>query len=301
LFGTIVLVVIENNLMTTEKETALITGASSGFGYEFAKLFAKDGYDVVLVSRNGEKLQDVAQEIKSQYDVRTIVIEKDLAKQGAAEELYNEVTRQHIQIDVLVNNAGVGERGFFTDTDMDKELAIIQLNIIALMQLTKYFMKDMVERDRGRILQLASTASLAPLPLMAVYSGTKAFVYAFSQAIINELKDSNVSMTVLVPGASDTDFFHKAHAENTVIYNETSLSDPADVAKDGYKALMKGKAKVVSGMKNKLQSAMSSILPEKSVTNTMRKFMDETSDKQKAEGKESGGKEKITNQPTDSK
>jgi uncharacterized protein len=301
LFGTIVLIVIENNLMATEKETALITGASSGFGYEFAKLFAKDGYDVVLVSRNGEKLQDVAQEIKSQYDVRTIVIEKDLAKQGAAEELYNEVTKQHIQIDVLVNNAGVGERGFFTDTDMDKELAIIQLNIIALMQLTKYFMKDMVERDHGKILQLASTASLAPLPLMAVYSGTKAFVYAFSQAIINELKDSNVSMTVLVPGASDTDFFHKAHAENTVIYNETSLSDPADVARDGYKALMKGKAKVVSGMKNKLQSAMSSILPEKSVANTMRKFMDETSDKQKAEEKGSGGKEKITNQPTDSK
>jgi short-subunit dehydrogenase len=287
--------------MSTEKETALITGASSGFGYEFAKLFAKDGYDVVLVSRNGEKLHDVATEIKMQYDVRTIVIEKDLAKEGAAEELYNEVLKQHIQVDVLVNNAGVGERGFFTDTDMDKELAIIQLNIIALMQLTKFFLKDMVERDSGKILQLASTASLAPLPLMAVYSGTKAFVYSFSHAIINELKDSNVSMTVLIPGASDTDFFHKAHAENTVIYNETSLSDPADVAKDGYKALMKGKAKVVSGIKNKLQTAMSGILPESSVTKTMRKFMDETTDKDKAEEKDSGGKEKITNQPTDSK
>jgi uncharacterized protein len=287
--------------MATEKETALITGASSGFGYEFAKLFAKDGYDVILVSRNGEKLQDVAQEIKSQYNVRTIVIEKDLANAGAAEELYNEVKKHHIDVDVLVNNAGVGERGFFTDTEMDKELAIIQLNIVALMQLTKFFLKDMVEKDKGRILQLASTASLAPLPLMAVYSGTKAFVYAFSQAIINELKDSNVSMTVLIPGASDTDFFHKAHAENTVIYNETTLSDPADVAKDGYKALMKGKAKIISGAKNKIQTAFGSVLPTKSVTKTMRKFMDETGDKSKADEKGSGGKEKISNQSTDSK
>jgi len=287
--------------MATEKETALITGASSGFGYEFAKLFAKDGYDVILVSRNGEKLQDVAQEIKSQYDVRAIVIEKDLAKPGAAEELYNEVKKQHIELDVLINNAGVGERGFFTETDMEKELAIIQLNVVSLMTLTKLFLQDMVSRDKGKILQLASTASLAPLPLMAVYSGTKAFVYAFSNALINELKDSNVSMTILLPGASDTDFFHKAHAENTVIYNETSLSDPVDVAKDGYKALMKGKSKVVSGVKNKLQTALGNVMPEKSVTKSMRKFMNESSNTEKAQEKGSGGKEKITDQTPDSK
>jgi short-subunit dehydrogenase len=287
--------------MATEKQTALITGASSGFGYEFAKRFAKDGYDVILVSRNGEKLQDVAQEVKMINDVRAIVIEKDLAKPDAAVELYNEVVNQHIQVDVLINNAGVGEHGFFTDTDMDRELAIINLNVIALMQLTKLFMKDMVARDSGKILQLASTASVAPLPLMAVYSGTKAFVYSFTQALVNELKDTNVTMTALLPGASDTDFFHKAHAEDTVIYNQTSLSDPADVVKDGYNALMKGKAKVVSGMKNKVQAAMSNIMPENAVTGSMRKFMDESSSKDKKEEKGSGGKEKITDQSGDSK
>lgn len=267
--------------MSTEKQTALITGASSGFGYEFAKLFAKDGYDVILVSRNGEKLQDVAQEIKMNCNVRAIVIEKDLSKAGAAEELYNEVKKQNIEVDVLINNAGVGDHGFFTDTNMATELGIIQLNIVALMQLTKLFLKDMVARDSGKILQLASTASLAPLPMMAVYSGTKAFVYSFTQALVNELKDTNVTMTALLPGASDTDFFHKAHAEDTVIYNETSLSDPADVAKDGYKALMKGKAKVVSGAKNKVQAAMTNIIPDSTVTTGMRKFMEESTDKNK--------------------
>lgn len=277
--------------MSTEKQTALITGASSGFGYEFAKLFAKDGFDLVLVSRNGEKLQDVAQEIKMQHNVRAIIIEKDLAKADAAQELYNEVQKHHIQVDVLVNNAGVGEHGFFTETDMDKELAIIQLNIVALMQLTKLYLTDMVARDSGRILQLASTASIAPLPLMAVYSGTKAFVYSFSQALINELKDTNVSMTILLPGASDTDFFHKARAEHTVIYNDTSLSDPADVAKDGYKALMKGKDSIVSGLKNKMQTAMSTILPGSSVTSGTRKFMNESSKQDKKEEKGPGGKD----------
>ncbi len=266
--------------MAIEKQTALITGASSGFGYEFAKLFANDGYDVILVSRNGEKLEDVAQEIKMNCNVRAIVIEKDLAKAGAAEELYQEILKQHIVVDVLINNAGVGERGFFTDTDMNKELAIIQLNIVALMQLTKLFLKDMVARDSGKILQLASTASLAPLPMMAVYSGTKAFVYSFTQALVNELKDSNVSMTALLPGASDTDFFHKANAENTVIYNDTSLSDPAVVAKDGYKALMQGKAKVVSGAKNKIQAALTNIVPDGTLTKGMRKAMEESTGKE---------------------
>jgi short-subunit dehydrogenase len=143
----------------------------------------------------------------------------------------------------------------------------------------------MVARNEGKILQLASTASLAPLPLMSVYSGTKAFVYAFTQALINELKDSNVSMTALIPGASDTDFFNKANAQNTMIYNDTKLSDPAKVAKDGYTALMKGKSKIISGGKNKIQVAMANVLPEKAVTKGTRKFMDEKK-KDKKEDKE---------------
>jgi short-subunit dehydrogenase len=260
--------------MATTK-TALITGASSGFGQEFAKLFAADGYDVILASRNGEKLTDIATDLKMKHGIRAIVIEKDLSRPGSAEALYNEVKKHNIEINVLVNNAGVGQHGLLTETDMDKELAIINLNVISLYQLTKFFLKDMVARDEGKILQLASTASMAPLPFMSVYSGTKAFVYAFTQALVSELKDTNVSMTALIPGASDTDFFKKAHAEHTMIYNDTKLSDPAKVAKDGYVALMKGKSKVVSGTKNKVQVAMANVLPPETVTKGTRKFMEE--------------------------
>jgi short-subunit dehydrogenase len=264
--------------MASTKKTALITGASSGFGLEFAKLFAKDGYDVVLVSRNPERLAEVAMDLKVEHGVRTVILEKDLSVPGSAKQLYDEVLASHITVDVLVNNAGVSERGFFHETDMAKELSIIQLNVISVFELTKLFLRDMVARNEGRILQLSSTAAKSPQPLMAVYGATKAFVYSFSEAIINELKDTNVFMTVLLPGPSDTDFFHKAHAENTVVYKKTKLSDPRDVARDGYKALMKGKSKVVSGLKNKVQVAMSSVLSNEAVTAGTRKYMDEKVD-----------------------
>jgi short-subunit dehydrogenase len=271
--------------MASTKKTALITGASSGFGLEFAKLFAKDGYDVVLVSRNPERLAEVAMDLKVEHGVRTVILEKDLSVPGSAKQLYDEVLASHITVDVLVNNAGVSERGFFHETDMAKELSIIQLNVISVFELTKLFLRDMVARNEGRILQLSSTAAKSPQPLMAVYGATKAFVYSFSEAIINELKDTNVFMTVLLPGPSDTDFFHKAHAENTVVYKKTKLSDPRDVARDGYKALMKGKSKVVSGLKNKVQVAMSSVLSNEAVTAGTRKYMDEKVDS-KSEKKE---------------
>jgi len=267
--------------MVSTKRTALITGASSGFGLEFAKLFAKDGYDIVLVSRNPEKLAEVAMDLKVEYGVRTVILEKDLSVPGSAKQLYDEVIGSHITVDVLVNNAGISERGFFHVTEMAKELSIIQLNIVSVFELTKLFLRDMVARNDGKILQLSSTAAMSPQPLMAVYGATKAFVYSFSQALINELKDTNVSMTVLLPGPSDTDFFHKAHAQDTMVYKKTKLSDPRDVARDGYKALMKGKSKIISGLKNKVQVAMTSVLSNDSVTAGTRKNMDERKDTQR--------------------
>jgi short-subunit dehydrogenase len=279
--------------MASTKKTALITGASSGFGLEFAKLFAKDGYDVVLVSRNPERLAEVAMDLKVEYGVRTVILEKDLSVPGSAKQLYDEVQSSHITVDVLVNNAGVSERGFFHETDMEKELSIIHLNIISVFELTKLFLRDMVARNDGRILQLSSTAAKAPQPLMAVYGATKAFVYSFSQAIINELKDTNVSMTVLLPGPSDTDFFHKAHAEDTKVYKNSKLSNPKDVARDGYKALMKGKGKIVSGIKNKVQVAMSNVLSHESVTAGSRKYMEEEKEsKREVERREKKEKKK---------
>ena len=271
--------------MASTKRTALITGASSGFGLEFAKLFAKDGYDVVLVSRNPEKLAEVAMDLKVEYGVRTVILEKDLSVPGSAKELYDEVKASKITVDVLVNNAGVSERGFFYETDMEKELSIIQLNVISVFELTKLFLKEMIARDEGRILQLSSTAAKSPQPLMAVYGATKAFVYSFSEALINELKGTNVSMTVLLPGPSDTDFFHKAHAEDSNVYKKGKLSNPKDVARDGYKALMKGKGKIVSGLKNKVQVAVSNVLPHNAVTAGSRNLMDEKAESASAKEK----------------
>ncbi|MBA3649687.1 MAG: SDR family oxidoreductase [Chitinophagales bacterium] len=239
--------------LKNNNQFALITGATSGFGYELAKLFAQDGYNLVLVARLEDRLQEVADEIINLFGVEVIPLPKDLFDPNAPFEIYDDIKAQGIAISVLVNNAGQGEYGKFSETDLDRELDIIQLNVGALVSLTKLFLKEMVERNEGKILQLGSVVSTMPAPMMAVYGATKAFVLSFSEALINELKGTNVTLTALLPGASDTDFFHKAHAEDTVTYREEKLSKPADVARDGYEALMKGESKIVSGWKNKVQ------------------------------------------------
>lgn len=265
------------------KPFALITGATSGFGYEFAKLFAADGYNLVLVARIKERLEEVADELSSRYDVVVVPIIKDLFHPTSAKEIYSEIRQHDLEVEVLVNNAGQGEHGLFIDTDLQREIEIIQLNTISLVSLTKLFLKEMVARNRGKILQVGSVVSKLPSPLMAVYSGTKAFVYNFSESLINELKDTNVTMTLLLPGASDTDFFHKANATESKVYREGELSDPAEVALDGYKAMMEGKSKIISGLKNKVQVGMSNIIPEQTVAANLRKQMEES---KKEEGRE---------------
>jgi short-subunit dehydrogenase len=260
-------------------ETALITGATSGIGYELARCFAKDGYNVILVARTQEDLERVAQELAAQYGVKAYGISADLMQPGSAQKLYEEIKLEGVQVDVLVNDAGQGVWGKFTETDLQAELDIIQLNIKATVVLTKLFLKDMVARDSGKILQLASTSSKAPTPLLSVYAGTKAFVYNFTQGLINELKDTNVTMTALLPGPTETDFFNKAGAENTVVVQETNLADPADVAKDGYEALQNGESKIISGLKNKVQTAMGNFMTDEMVAETYRKQM-EPSDKE---------------------
>lgn len=254
-------------------ETALITGATSGIGLELARCFAKDGYNVILVARTQEDLEGVAQELTNTYGVKAYGIAADLMQQGAAEQLYREIKEEGIQVDVLVNDAGQGVWGKFVETDLQKELDIIRLNIDATVILTKFFLKEMVARNSGKILQLASTSSKAPTPLLSVYAGTKAFIYNFTQGLINELKDTNVTMTALLPGPTETDFFNKAGAEHTVVYQETDLADPADVAKDGYDALHNGESKVISGMKNKMQTAMGNLMPDEAVAEQYRKQM----------------------------
>ncbi|GAA4396191.1 SDR family oxidoreductase [Nibrella viscosa] len=256
-------------------KTALITGATSGIGLELARLFAQDGYNLVLVARQEDSLRRVATDFEQQYNIRATTIAKDLMETNAPEEIYQQTRQQGITVDVLVNNAGMGEYGkFATETDLQKELGIIQLNATSLVHLTKLYLKEMVTRNEGKILMLASVVSAIPNPLMAVYGATKSFIYSFAEALRNELKDTQITVTALMPGATATDFFNKAGAQNAKV-TDSDLADPAKVAKDGYDALMQGKDKVVSGFKNKMQVAMSHVLPDTVVSEAMRNMMNE--------------------------
>ena len=271
--------------MKKTNQYALITGATSGFGYEFAKLFAADGYNLVLVARSEERLEAVSGELIEQYGVEVLPLSCDLFEPETPQAIYDTVREHGITVNVLVNDAGQGEHGLFTETDFKRELDIIQLNVTAVVHLTKLYLKDMVERNEGKILQVASLLAVYPTPLMAVYAASKAFVLAFTESLISELKDTEVTMTALLPGASDTDFFHKAGAEHSYVYQETNLSKPEDVAKDGYDALMKGERKVVSGFKNKMQAAMANVMPDSALAGMMKKQMEPTGD-----GERSGSK-----------
>lgn len=259
-----------------KNQYVLITGGSNGIGYELAKLFAKDGYNLILVSRTESDLDRVANELKSNYKIAVTTIAKDLFQKDAPAQLYEEVKQKGLTVEILVNDAGQGVYGRFIETDLQKQLDIIQLNINSLTSLTYLFLKDMVARNSGKILQLASVVSEVPSPLQAVYGGTKAFVLSFTQALISELKDANITITALQPGATDTDFFNKAGAQNSKIVKETKLADPEGVAKDGYEALMKGDSKVVSGLKNKVQSALSNVLPDSVLAEQMLKQSEES-------------------------
>lgn len=253
-----------------KNEYALITGGSTGIGFELAKLFAQDGYHLVLVARSEEDLKNAAGAL-AQHGVTVETISKDLFQPNAAFELYDEVKARGIEVSVLVNDAGQGQFGLFVEEDIRRLLDIIQLNISSLTVLTHLFVKDMVARGSGKVLQLASIASNLAGPWNAVYHATKAYVLSFTEALVQELKDSGVTMTALQPGATATDFFNKAEMQESKIL-DSKLSDPAQVAKDGFEALMKGDDKVVSGLKNKAMVGMSHLMPDTAVAAQMNKM-----------------------------
>jgi short-subunit dehydrogenase len=265
--------------MLTTQRYALVTGATSGIGYEIAKLFAGAQYSLVIVARNAEALERVALEFKSTYNVEVIPIVKDLFKKESPFEIYEEVKRRSININVLVNDAGQGQYGEFAETDINRELDIIQLNIVAYVVLTKLFLKDMLVQGEGKILNVSSIGAEIPGPLQSVYHATKAFVTSFTEAIRSENKDKNITITALEPGITDTDFFKKADQEDAKMVKEGSPADPAKVAKDGFEALMSGKDKIISGLMNKAVVASSNVLPDSTVADMMHKGM-EPSDKE---------------------
>ncbi|MFC6101463.1 SDR family NAD(P)-dependent oxidoreductase [Olivibacter domesticus] len=254
--------------METSKNYTLITGATSGIGYELAKLFAEDGHNLILIARSLDDLEKVGAEL-SRYGVDVITISKDLFDRQAPLEIYDEIRLQDIAVNILVNDAGQGVYGEFIETDLQKELDIVQLNISACIALTKMFLRDMVLKGEGKILNLSSIAGKIPGPYQAVYHGTKAFVHFFSEAVRSEVKGSGVTITSLLPGATDTDFFNKAEMQASKIVQEGEMADPAEVAKDGYDALMAGKDMVISGFKNKMQVAMGNITPDSAITDKM--------------------------------
>jgi short-subunit dehydrogenase len=257
--------------MENNEKYALVTGGTSGIGKELARLFAKDQFNLVLVARDEQELQNTAQEFKSEYGINIHTIPKDLSKRESPFEVYDEVSSLGLNIEVLVNNAGQGAYGEFKDLDINRELDMIQLNIGGYITMTSCFLPAMLEKGYGKILNVGSIAGEAPGPFQAVYHGTKAFVNTWSAGIQNELKDKGITVTVLLPGATDTDFFNKAEMNDSKMVQETKLADPAKVAKDGYEALMGGDDKIISGLKNKVQVAMGNFQPDSMAAASMHK------------------------------
>jgi short-subunit dehydrogenase len=267
--------------MESNKTYALITGGTSGIGYELAKVFANNGHNLILVSRDEADLTITRNELL-ELGVDVKIISKDLFDRQSPFELYDEICKHGYDVDILVNNAGQGQYGEFSETNIYRELSIIQLNISSLVVLTKLFLQDMLKKGRGKILNLSSITSKSPGPLNSVYHGTKAFVQSFTQAIATEVKDKGITVTALLPGATDTDFFNKADMQQSKIVKEGKLEVASKVAQKGYDALMRGDQMVVSGFKNKVKVALSNLLSDKAAAQNMKKEQEPVDEKNKS-------------------
>jgi short-subunit dehydrogenase len=232
-------------------ETALITGASSGLGLQYAKLFAADKKDVVLVARRKERLEALANELSSAHGVKAHVIAEDLTDPAAPRRIAEEVKRRGLEIDYLVNNAGFGTTGAFAESEPSKELEMVQVNVVALVALTRAFVPQMVRRGHGRVLNIGSTAGFQPGPFMAVYYASKAFVNSFTEALWYELKGTGVTATVSCPGATATEFSAVAGSDESRLFKLGAMSSE-EVAREGYQAMLKGKPLAVHGFRNKV-------------------------------------------------
>ncbi len=232
---------------------ALITGASSGIGLELARLFARDGHDLVLVARRHDRLQALADELTARHDVQATVIAADLADPSAPPEVARRVAEARLEVQFLVNNAGYGLSGEVARTDVATELSMIQVNVVALTHLTKLFIPTMIAEHQGAILNVASTAGFVPGPLMAVYYATKAYVISFSEALAEEVRNAGVTVTVLCPGATRTEFHERAGIElEARPFQRLWVADAASVARAGYSGMLRGKRLVIPGLINKV-------------------------------------------------
>lgn len=240
-------------------KTALITGASSGIGKKLAYLCAQGGNDVILVARRDEKLELIKTDITQKFLVKVYVIISDLTETGAVATLMQDIGNLDLTVDILINNAGVGQYGLFHEGEWDKFRDMISLNVAAVTELTHQLLPPMIERGSGRVLNVASMAGFAPGPLQAVYYATKAYVLSFSEAIYNETRGTGVTVTALCPGPTQTEFMEHAGVEGVLVFK--SQARPGKVAKVGYNAMMKGKRLAIPGLYNKLLALLSRVLP----------------------------------------
>lgn len=240
--------------MSSTGQTAVITGASSGLGIEFARLAAMDGHDVVLVARRRPQLEQLAEQLRSEHGVTAHVIAQDLADPTGVECLASELSRLGVTVDLLINNAGIGTTGAFATADTAGELQMLALNVTALVHLTKLVLPGMIERGRGRILNLGSVAGSLPGPFMADYYASKAFVGSFSQALSYELRGSGVTATLLCPGPTATEFAGTAGVEGSRLFALGTMTAQR-VAQLGYRGMLRGRARVVPGIRNKFAIA----------------------------------------------
>jgi short-subunit dehydrogenase len=258
--------------MSNARPVALITGASMGLGAEFARLLASEGYDLVLTARGAERMATLKKEVENLHGVTAHVLVADLTDPRAPVAIHDHLQDAGIEIDVLVNNAGFGMHGKFHETDLQTELDMVQVNVVALMHLTKLFARDMVRRRRGRIVNVASTAAFQPGPLQSVYYATKAFVLHFSEAVGNELRGTGVTVTALCPGPTPTGFQARAHVGNPRGLRMMMRVSPEAVVRAGYNGMKKGRAVVIPGMLNNVLAFMTRLMPRALVTGIVRRL-----------------------------
>jgi short-subunit dehydrogenase len=257
----------------SDRKTALITGASSGIGYELARLFARDQHNLVLVARSRDKLVKLAADLEKEFGTKSLIVAVDLSAVDGAELVVDQTHKSAMAVDVLVNNAGFGQYGMFDRTDPHEMTQQIQLNVAALTQLTRAYLPEMLERGSGRILNVASTAAYQPGPLMAVYYATKAYVLSFSEAVANELEGSGVTVTCLCPGPTTTEFHKRAEMEDSRLLRLGRM-DAASVAEIGYRGMQAGRRVVIAGLQNRLLAQAVRFAPRRFVTAMVRKIQE---------------------------
>lgn len=250
-------------------ETVFITGASSGIGLELAKLFAADGSRLILLARREERLRELADQLRQQHQTESLILAADLSDPATPQQVCWRIAAQGWDVDVLVNNAGFGQLGQFAEIPLPRQLAMVQVNISALMELTHRLLPGMISRGRGAVLNLASTAAFQPGPHCAAYYATKAFVLSFSEALYEELREQGISVTCLCPGPTRTEFGEESNMHATPVFKYNAMSVEA-VARAGHRGVRRGARMVMPGLKNNLLSASVRFTPRPLILKIMK-------------------------------